>query len=57
MLVGIYRMLIPSRLARRVIAVILVLLTILLLIFPFLVQPEVQERGFGKGRGWQLFEP
>jgi len=57
MIVGIYRTLVPSRFARRVIAVILVLLTILLLIFPFIVQPEIQERGFGKGRGWQLFEP
>jgi len=54
MLVSIYRTLVPNRFARCVVAVILVCLTILLLIFPFLVQPEIQERGLG---GWQLFEP
>ena len=57
MLVSIYQTLVPNRFGRCVVAVILVCLTIFLLIFPFLVQPEVHERGYGKGRGWQLYEP
>lgn len=56
-LVSIYRTLVPNRFGRCVITVILVCLTILLLIFPLLVHPEVHEIGYGKGRGWQIFEP
>jgi hypothetical protein len=49
MIVGIYRKLIPSRLMRCIIAVILISLTILLLIFPYFAKPEIQERGRGRG--------
>ena len=48
MVVGIYRRLVPNRLGRRVIAAILVCLTLLLLFFPFFVKAEIQERGQGK---------
>ena len=56
MIVGIYRKLIPSRLVRFITTVILIFLTILLLIFPYFVKPEIQERGRGMGRGWRQHE-
>jgi hypothetical protein len=55
-IVGIYRKLVPSRLARCIVAVILICLTILLFIFPVFVKPEVQERGPGRGRSWRQHE-
>lgn len=54
-IVGIYCNLIPSRLARCIITVILILLTVLLFIFPYFVKPELQERSPGRGRGyWRI---
>ena len=51
MIVSISRKLIPSRLARRVVATMLVVLGILLMAFSVFVKPEIQERGKGLGRG------
>ncbi len=51
MIVSIAGKLIPNRLARRVIAVMLVTVAILLAAFAAFVKPEVQERGGGTGRG------
>jgi len=56
MIVTIYRKLIPSRLVRCIIAVILISLTILLFVFPYFVKPEIQERGPGRGYGHQRIE-
>jgi len=52
-IIAIYRKLIPNRIARCITTVILVCLTILLLIFPYFVKPEIQEGGRGMGRGWR----
>lgn len=52
-IIAIYCKLIPNRVARCITTVILVCLTILLLIFPYFVKPEIQERGRGMGRGWR----
>jgi hypothetical protein len=52
MIVSIYRVLIPSRILRCIVTVVLILLTTLLFAFPLLIKPEVQERGFGEGHGW-----
>lgn len=54
MIVGIYRGLIPNRFARWITALILICITALLFISSFFVKPELQERGFGQGRGWRL---
>lgn len=51
-IINIYCKLIPNSLVRRVIAVIIICLVILLVIFPLFVEPEVQERGPGNIRGW-----
>jgi len=51
-IINIYCELIPNSLVRRVIAVIIICLVILLIIFPLFVEPEVQERGPGNIRGW-----
>ncbi len=56
MIVGIYCRLIPNRFARWITALVLICMTILLFIFPYFVKPEVQERGKGKGHGWQQYE-
>ena len=56
MIIAIYRKLIPSRLVRCIIAVILISLTILLFVFPYFVKPEIQERGRGRGYGHQRIE-
>ena len=49
MIVGIYRRLVPNRLARWIIAFILISATLLLIAFPYLIRPEVIEHGQGKG--------
>ena len=51
MIVGIYRRLIPNSFARWVVAWILLVATIILCAFPYLVKPEVIEQGRGKGYG------
>jgi len=51
MIVGIYRRLIPNRFARWVVALILLVVTIILFSFPYLIKPEVLEQGRGKGYG------
>jgi hypothetical protein len=45
MIVGIYRQLIPNRPARWIVALILIVLTIILIVFPYFVKPEIQEGG------------
>ena len=54
MIVGIYRRLIPNRFARWVTALILLVVTVLLFAFPYLVKSEVIEQVGGKGCGWGL---
>jgi len=44
MIVRIYRQLIPSRLTRWIVALILVCLTVLFFTFSFFVKPKIQER-------------
>ena len=51
MIVGIYRELIPNRFARRVTALIVLMVTIILFAFPYFVKPEIIEQGIGKGYG------
>ncbi len=51
MIVSISRKLIPNRLARRIVAAILLVLAVLLMAFSVFVKPDVQERGKGLGRG------
>ena len=51
MIISISRKLIPNRLARRLLAVMLVTSAILLTAFSAFVKPEVQERGRGTGCG------
>ena len=48
MIIGIYRRLIPNRLARWTIAFVLIFVTLLLIAFPYLIKPEVIEHGQGK---------
>lgn len=49
-IVGIYRKLIPNRLAGWIVAFTLIALTTILLTFSCLVKPEILERGQGQGR-------
>jgi len=51
MIVSISRKLIPNRLARRIVAAILLVLAVLLMAFSVFVKPDVQERGKGLRRG------
>ena len=51
MIVGLFGRLIASPKVRTRIAFAILLLTVILLYFPFLITPEVQERGPGQGRG------
>jgi hypothetical protein len=51
MILGLYGRLVASAKVRTRLAVALVLTTALLLVFPFLVTPEVREGGRGEGRG------
>ncbi|MFC1675518.1 DUF4405 domain-containing protein [Planctomycetota bacterium] len=54
MVLGIYRRLITNRFARWITALILLVVTIILFAFPYLVKPEVIEQGRGQGRGQSL---
>lgn len=55
-IITIYRKLIPNRLVRCIIAVILISLTIILFVFPYFVKPEIHEHGRRMGRGWRQHE-
>jgi hypothetical protein len=50
MILGLYARLIPDPRMRTRLAFALLILTVLLLYFPFLITPDVQERGRGGGR-------
>jgi hypothetical protein len=58
-IVSVYRALIPNTVLRYIVVVVLVCLTILLFAFPFLVKPDVQERGFdwSNGSSWHEIPP
>ena len=56
MIIGIYHRLVPNLFARWIAAVILICITILLLSFSCIVEPEVWEQGQGKGRGQRQFD-
>jgi len=47
MVVSIYRTLIPNRILRCIVTVVLICLAIFLFTFSFFIKPDVQERGFG----------
>lgn len=55
-IVGIYRRLVPNLFTRWIAAVIFVCITILLLSFSCIVEPEVWEQGQGKSRGQRQFD-
>ena len=52
MIVGIYKCLIPNRLLRYIVMVILIAVTVILLVFSWFVSPEQIERGGGRGSYW-----
>jgi len=54
MVVGIYRGLIPNRFVRWIIAMILLVVTVFLLAFPYFVRPKVIEQGKGIGSNREL---
>jgi len=56
MVVGIARRLLPNRWVRRITAVVLICLAILLVGFSAFVKPQIQELGRGRGYGWQQSE-
>ena len=49
-IVSIYRELIPNRLVRWIIALILVCITIALIVFPYFIKPEIAKQGHGHGK-------
>ena len=51
MILEIYRRLIPSARARWLTAIILLVLTMILALFSYVVRPDVHERGRGAGAG------
>ncbi len=51
MILNLYRCLIGSHIARRIIASVFIITCLILLIFPLIIKPEVQELGGGEGRG------
>mgnify|MGYP001066443896 CR=1 FL=1 len=53
MVVSIYRTLIPNRILRCIVTVVLICLAIFLLTFSFFIKPEVQERGFRRLHRWR----
>ena len=53
MVVSIYRTLIPNRILRCIVTVVLICLAIFLFTFSFFIKPEVQERGFGGPQRWR----
>lgn len=50
-ILGLFQRLVPDPRRRYRIALIFLLLSLLLIYFPFLITPDVQERGGGRGRG------
>ncbi len=50
-ILGLFRRLVPDPRRRYRIALIFLLLSLLLIYFPFLITPDMQERGGGRGRG------
>lgn len=52
-ILNMYQRLVGSRRARRIIASIFIIASVMLVIFPFIVNPEVQELGRGEGRAEQ----
>jgi len=50
-ILGLFQRLVPDPRRRYRIALIFLLLSLLLIYFPFLVSPDMQERGGGRGRG------
>ena len=55
-IVCIYRKLIPNGLVRSIVTILLISLTIFLLIFSFFVNPNVRQRGLGRGAGQRRHE-
>lgn len=53
-IVGLFQRLVAAPRARRLILWFFLLISLLLIYFPFLVSPEVQEVGRGRGRGQHL---
>jgi hypothetical protein len=51
MILHLYRCLIQSHIARRIIASLFIIVCVILLISPLILKPEVQELGRGEGRG------
>lgn len=52
-IVGLFHRLITTPKTRTVVFWIFLLTALILIYFPFLVSPEVQDIGRGRGRGWQ----
>ncbi|MFZ5447380.1 MAG: DUF4405 domain-containing protein [Thermodesulfobacteriota bacterium] len=50
-ILGLFQRLIPNAGVRIKIAVVFLVLSLLLIYFPFLITPDMQERGGGRGRG------
>ena len=50
MILCLYRKLIGNQSARRIIALVFLIVCLTLVIFPFIINPEVQELGRGEGR-------
>lgn len=53
MVTGIYCKLLTARSARWLLAAVIILLTLLLLVFPAFVEPDVQDQSRGASRHWQ----
>jgi len=52
LIIGLYKQLVPKRTTRWIVAIIIILLTIGLIVFPYFVKPEVQETRGGAGHGF-----
>jgi len=57
-ILNVYRKLISGQTPRRIIAVVFIIISLVLVVFPLVVKPEVQEfeRGGGGGRGRSYLE-
>jgi hypothetical protein len=49
-ILGLFMRLVPNPQRRRIIALVFLILSLLLIYFPFMITPETQERGRGGGR-------
>jgi hypothetical protein len=49
LIIGLYKQLVPKRTARWIVAIIIILLTIGLIVFPYFVKPDVEEITGGGG--------